>query len=239
MRRLGEPHRAIERSDQERPAPGLRHPILLRAEHPDRSLITVDGEQAGEQGPQLEDGRDLLHRHPARPQRERPPQRLDRQQRTLIQTGRAVLGAGVVASGELVCASDHPRLVDPPEALAGRGVSLAWRRGDQPPHRTKRSRVEVGDVALDPLVPRRPRGLAGELVVVDPDCSVAELPQALIQAASPGEQVHNQAVRDRAISHDESPSCLRRNAVGRRGRCRGSARGTVDSPPWRRRVSGR
>jgi hypothetical protein len=77
--RLREPHGPVKRSDQERPLACLRQPIPLARKDARRGAVAGRRKQLREHAPQLDHAGDLLKRDPARPDREREPQRLDRQ----------------------------------------------------------------------------------------------------------------------------------------------------------------
>jgi hypothetical protein len=127
VRRLGEPDRPVERCDQERPLASLRDAVLLGTKAADGDVIAMNGEQAGEDRPQFQRRRHLLECDPPGPQRERPPQWLDDQQRSFVATRGGMLGPRVATGGELVRTGDDVRLVELAESLAGIRVRLARR----------------------------------------------------------------------------------------------------------------
>jgi hypothetical protein len=109
----------------------------------------VLGENLCEQRPHLKDRWHLLKRDPLRPDRERPPQRLNDKDASAVLALLSELGAPVSTRGEFERAAHAQLLVTPATTLPRHRPRLARRRSDQARHRRERERIPLGYVATD------------------------------------------------------------------------------------------
>jgi hypothetical protein len=188
MRRDRRLDRTVTVSDEDRPLPGLRHPVTLSLEDARPSVVALRLKDLRVQRPQFQHGRDLLKRDPRRPERHHPPERLHDEQRPGVLALRGVLSARVLAGGHLHQAGDDVLHVTAPATLPGHAPRLARRGGDETVAGIARG-IESGDVGLDARMPRSFRRGARCLIPLNADLGMTERAESLRPAARTCEEV--------------------------------------------------